>query len=592
MSILFTSAGSLIFWILLSELLAIWVTCETSLYDEVSLWPWTCLLTVNINFIGDVVTFPMCYSTSRNQSKSISRSGISLREHGTRIFLRFSIMCATTIVNFCGESTARFGLCYLSSRSEPKIMTPPEKNCEERNIELAFCFLFSMLVITRLESKSEAVGSYPHYLSVRNLLKSITSSRTGLKERTGRVSFSLLIAIVLLMDLKPIGWTVTSFTTFYVSGRSRLNSGTAFDSSFWEWGTFVWRPVTCCACNWLSSGRRTAAMLEYLADPQIFIYSWSLPHKVRNRVIHALNGNWFPWKLSENETRRLTKDFGPRWRNLLLSFLWTMLAFLIATGISIMEPGRSVSSKMNECVSLWPSVNLSHLLLLCWAVIASKELWQIFLWQGRCILWWMRVIVKTKVPRSWDMIKSVNVAIWEDQLWSTWSWVDDLDMDRLLRKEEDTRVFRSARRVMSKRRGWMLKSRAFKVKMKSLHIGSRRVRACNYYFSSRWKKPYTVGMRRKRSAQSTWRRLRFWMKRNPCLWKCLQTLNITVSLSDLISILDFHPEWFTVDGICLEAIRAPLRRRCLYISHVLCHFLRSKFLIDQSSIFTSTSFGG
>ena len=94
------------------------------------------------------------------------------------------------------------------------------------------------------------------------------------------------------------------------------------------------------------------------------------------------------------------------------------------------------------------------------------------------------------------------------------------------------------------------------------------MRSCNYIFSSKWKKPYSVGMRKKRAAQSTWRRLRFWMKRNPCLWKCLQTLKITLSVSDLITVFEFHPEWFTVDGTCLEAIRAPLRRLGLHISHV------------------------
>ena len=58
------------------------------------------------------------------------------------------------------------------------------------------------------------------------------------------------------------------------------------------------------------------------------------------------------------------------------------------------------------------------------------------------------------------------------------------------------------------------------------------------------------------------------MSRNPCLWWCLDTLNITISLSDLVSVFDFHPEWFLGDGICLEAIRAPLQRLGLYISHV------------------------
>ena len=75
-------------------------------------------------------------------------------------------------------------------------------------------------------------------------------------------------------------------------------------------------------------------------------------------------------------------------------------------------------------------------------------------------------------------------------------------------------------------------------------------------------------MQRKRAAQSTWRRLRFLMEKNPCLWKSLRTLNISISLSDLISVLDSHPEWFSGGGTCLEAIRLPLRRLGLHISHV------------------------
>ena len=158
--------------------------------------------------------------------------------------------------------------------------------------------------------------------------------------------------------------------------------------------------------------------------------------------------------------------------------------------------------------------------------------------------------------------------MWDNQLDYTWSWLDDCDMDRLLRKEDDTRVFRLARQRMSKRRGWMLKSRAFKLGMKPLRIGSLRVCTCYHLFSSSWQRHYSNGMRRKRAAQSTWRRFRFWMERSPCLWKSFRALNITISLSDLISVLDSHPEWFSVDGTCLEVIRLPLRRIGSHISHV------------------------
>ena len=114
----------------------------------------------------------------------------------------------------------------------------------------------------------------------------------------------------------------------------------------------------------------------------------------------------------------------------------------------------------------------------------------------------------------------------------------------------------------------MLKSRASKLEEKHLRVGSLRASTCNYLFSPRWNKDYTLGMRQKRAAQSTWRRLRFWMDSNPCLWKCLKTLNITISISDLVSTFDSHPEWFSEEGTCLEAIRAPLQRLGLYISLV------------------------
>ena len=151
-------------------------------------------------------------------------------------------------------------------------------------------------------------------------------------------------------------------------------------------------------------------------------------------------------------------------------------------------------------------------------------------------------IKKTFPTRLQHVITLKNWLIWDHQLASTWSLMDDLDMERLLGKEEDTRIFRIVRRKMSKRRRWMLKSRAFKTEVNKLHIRSLRARACTYLFSSRWQKHYSVGMQRKRAAQSSWRRLKFLMERNPCLWKSLQTLNIMISLSDLISVLDSHPD--------------------------------------------------
>ena len=82
------------------------------------------------------------------------------------------------------------------------------------------------------------------------------------------------------------------------------------------------------------------------------------------------------------------------------------------------------------------------------------------------------VTVNKTLPRFQHVAKSKNAALWDDQLEWTWSCVDDRDMDWLLRKEENTRVFRLARRRMFERRGWMLKSRAFKSEIKQSQIGT------------------------------------------------------------------------------------------------------------------------
>ena len=197
---------------------------------------------------------------------------------------------------------------------------------------------------------------------------------------------------------------------------------------------------------------------------------------------------------------------------------------------------------------------------------------------GSCILCSIRVTIKNTLPVLQHVKTLKNAVIWDDQLEYTWSWVDDRDMDWVLRKEEDTRVFRLARRRMSRRRGWMLKSRAFKTEMKQLHVGNLRVSACNYLFMSKLQKYYSVGMQRKRAAWLTGQRLRFLMKRNPCLWETLQSLNISISFSDLISVLDLHPEWFSLDGTCLEAIRVPLRRLGLHVSYVPLSLLPEQVL--------------
>ena len=209
--------------------------------------------------------------------------------------------------------------------------------------------------------------------------------------------------------------------------------------------------------------------------------------------------------------------------------------------------------------------NISYLVLLCWALIAFKDLWRVFIELRWFICWWIKLTVKKTLFLFNSTASAENIVVWDDRLAKPKSCADDCDMDRLLQKEEDTRRFRIARRIMSKRRGWMLKSRAFKVGMWPVHRGSVRLRSCSYLFSSKWQKFYSIGMQRKRKAQTTWRRLRFWMKKNPCLRNSLRTLNIKLALSDLISVLDYHPEWFSEECTCLEA-------GCIYF---LCAFITS-----------------
>ena len=69
------------------------------------------------------------------------------------------------------------------------------------------------------------------------------------------------------------------------------------------------------------------------------------------------------------------------------------------------------------------------------------------------ICWQVRLTVKETWPSVWKGAMPSNTAISDDQVNWTSSWVGDPDMERLLRKEEETRVLRLARRMMSKRKG-------------------------------------------------------------------------------------------------------------------------------------------
>ena len=106
---------------------------------------------------------------------------------------------------------------------------------------------------------------------------------------------------------------------------------------------------------------------------------------------------------------------------------------------------------------------------------------------------------------SWSLLRKFckNAVIWDYQPENTWSWVDDLDMKKLLRKQEDTWVFWLAPMIMSKRREWMPTSFVARFEMKQSHTWNLRALTCNYLFPSRWQKWSSAGMQRKRLTQSS-----------------------------------------------------------------------------------------
>ena len=175
------------------------------------------------------------------------------------------------------------------------------------------------------------------------------------------------------MNLRRISETVTSCNT-YVSGRSRLNSGTAFQTSLWEWlETLVDGRTTLYAFLLLSTGARKVIVSENSSWSEKFIFIWSLSRTIRNRLVHALHGN-----LRNNKTKRKPMVSGQRGRKLLTGFLWTMLVLWMATGIWMVEPVLCLPDIISGCFSLRSSVKLSHLVILSWALIASKDF-------GKCL---------------------------------------------------------------------------------------------------------------------------------------------------------------------------------------------------------------
>ena len=107
----------------------------------------------------------------------------------------------------------------------------------------------------------------------------------------------------------------------------------------------------------------------------------------------------------------------------------------------------------NENLSLGIWVNLPHLVLFLWTLIALKDILRAFKEVGWYVCWGIRLTVNKTLPRHHHGTASKQAVIWDNRLNYACDWVDDSVMDRILQKEEDTRMFRLARRILRKRRG-------------------------------------------------------------------------------------------------------------------------------------------
>ena len=138
------------------------------------------------------------------------------------------------------------------------------------------------------------------------------------------------------MNIDCIGEAVASFAACHLSWKSQPKSVTVTKTSFWLWlRNPATAPTIICALLVLSSGNWKSVVIEnFFSLPKIFVYSWSLPRKFRNRVVHAMNGNPTSGKRNMNIRTRKSKCVSWFGRNLIADFSLTILLWWIAMFIT------------------------------------------------------------------------------------------------------------------------------------------------------------------------------------------------------------------------------------------------------------------
>ena len=207
------------------------------------------------------------------------------------------------------------------------------------------------------------------------------------------------------MNLDFIGEAVHSFTICYLSWRRQLNSVAVFGTGLWErWGNPAAGPTIIWSFLVLSSGsQRVVVDWNFLPNSRIFVYSWSLLRKIRNRVVHSINGNWISWKLNMNKRRRKYKGFCRFAMSLITVFLLIILALSIVGLICLARSILSSLEKRNEAFFSGFCGNWSHLVLFLWALITVNEFWSLFMEVGCYILRYIWVTIKSTLPELQDI---------------------------------------------------------------------------------------------------------------------------------------------------------------------------------------------
>ena len=118
---------------------------------------------------------------------------------------------------------------------------------------------------------------------------------------------------------------------FNLAWRNQPLPVTIFEISFWEWrenpAAGLTRPWT--LLDQFSESRRAIGVRKILSWSERFAYSWSLLRKIRNRVVHVMNGNLISWKQTTKKTKWKSKGFWWFAGNLIAGFFLIILALWI-----------------------------------------------------------------------------------------------------------------------------------------------------------------------------------------------------------------------------------------------------------------------